>query len=310
MVLRINVPKRIKERWYSIHCGTEFRVGTALSEANVSPEEFKKCWKTVQPTIPKEELFCLFDETFGSGNDVHRKVNFIKDILQRHQDMRKTRLHTLNDHIQNTGRIRTVVESRTRIYVPTRIKERWYSTHGNSIVFLIGTALSKANVNAEEFKKCWRTVQPTIPEEELFRLFDETFGSGNDVHLRVDFIKDILRRYQDSSMVIRETSIVSVAQVSSDDKDVSRARVVDASQRPSIMTSVGSQTQISIGPCVDRHTKDQAKDQFYRDKEFNLDSWFQKHAASDGTVSQNQIDMELVKHALITVTRILDTYSR
>ena len=84
-------------------------------------------------------------------------------------------------------------------------------------------------------------------------------------------------------MIIREASIVSVAQVSSDGNDVSRPRVVPASPRPS-MKSVGSQTQISIGPCVDRHTKDQAKDQFC-DKDFNLDSWFEKHVASDGTVS-------------------------
>ena len=45
------------------------------------------------------------------------------------------------------------------------------------------------------------------------------------------------------------------------------------------------------------------KEQLYRD--FNLDSWFEKHAASDGTVSQNQMHMKLVKHALSTVTRIL-----
>ena len=54
--------------------------------------------------------------------------------------------------------------------------------------------------------------------------------------------------------------------------------------------------------------KDQVKEQFYRD--LNLDSWFEKHATSDGTVTQNQIDMKLVKHALSTVTRILGTYSR
>ena len=104
-----------------------------------------------------------------------------------------TRLHihdTLSYHIQKTRCI--------TINVPTRIKERWRRTRpGNVFQFLISTALSEAKVSAEKFKTCWKRVQPTIPEEELFRLFEKTFGSGDNVHRKVDFINDILRRYQD-----------------------------------------------------------------------------------------------------------------
>ena len=175
---KITVPKRIRERWLKTHGGTEFRVGTAFSEANISSEKFRKCWKTVQPTMSEDDLFCLFDEAFGSDNDVHRKVKFINCILQLHQGMQET------------------VVSRTRIYVPKRIRERWCSYPcGNNVEFLIGTALSQTNVGAEKFKKCWKTVQPTIPEEELFRLFDKTFGSVDNLRGKVDFIKDILQRH-------------------------------------------------------------------------------------------------------------------
>ena len=133
---KITVPKRIRERWLKTHRGTEFRVGTAFSEANISSEKFRKCWKTVQPTMSEDDLFCLFDEAFGSDNDVHRKVKFINCILQLHQGMQET------------------VVSRTRIYVPKRIRERWCSyPSGNNFEFLIGTALSQTNVTAEKFKR-------------------------------------------------------------------------------------------------------------------------------------------------------------
>ena len=288
--ININVPARISKRWLNNHSGTEYRVGSACSQANVNSEKFKECWKTVQPTLSEEELFGLFDGTFGSPgrcqkSNLERKVKFIKHILR----------------LGLQPGTRTV--ERVRINVPRRIKERWCSTHRKGTEFQMGQALSKVHVNAEEFKTCWKTVQRTLSEEDLFDLFIGAFGSGDDVNLKINFIKDILGRYKGPRMVIQETR----TQVSSDDNDVSRASVVSASQRSS-MKSVETQTQISTGSCDDRYTKDQVKDQFFHD--FNLDSWFDKHAASDGTVSQNQIDMGLVKHALSTVTRILGTYSR
>ena len=80
--------------------------------------------------------------------------------------------------------------------MPTRIRERWFKI-GNGFQFLITKALSEAKVSAEEFQTCWKKVQPTIPEEELLRLFKKAFDSRNNIPGRVDFINDILRQYQD-----------------------------------------------------------------------------------------------------------------
>ena len=95
----------------------------------------------------------------------------------------------------NMGRKR---KRRISIKVPSRITARWCNTRpGKNDQFLIGTALSEAKVSEEEFKKCWKKVQPTIPQEDLVRLLVKTFGSGNNLHRKVDFIKHILRRYRD-----------------------------------------------------------------------------------------------------------------
>ena len=83
-----------------------------------------------------------------------------------------------------------------RIMVSTRIKKRWRKIHGNSLQYSINTALSKTKVSAEEFQKCWKRVRPTIPTEDLFRLFEKTFGSGHNLRGKVDFINYILRRCQ------------------------------------------------------------------------------------------------------------------
>ena len=95
--------------------------------------------------------------------------------------------------------------TRTRIKVPVRIGERWRSTRpGNSFQFTITKALEEVKVSVEEWKACWKRVQPTIPEEELFRLFEKTFGSDHNLSSKVDFIKDIVRRCQDMGEPVRE----------------------------------------------------------------------------------------------------------
>ena len=43
-----------------------------------------------------------------------------------------------------------------------------------------------------------------IPAEDLFRLFKKAFGSGHNLRDKVDFIKDIVRRYQDMGDAVRE----------------------------------------------------------------------------------------------------------
>ena len=65
-------------------------------------------------------------------------------------------------------------------------------------------------------------------------------------------------------------------------------------KKPSIM-STGSQTSFPLEPRVPRRTKDEAKDLFDDDEDFDFEVWFAKHARDDGTVSQHQIDLEVLK---------------
>ena len=39
-------------------------------------------------------------------------------------------------------------------------------------------------------------VRSSIPNEELFYLFNNAFGAKNNLSRKLDFIKDILRRYK------------------------------------------------------------------------------------------------------------------
>ena len=110
-----------------------------------------------------------------------------------------TRLHThdtLSNNIQKTRYPRGYI----RIMVPARIRERWCKMHIKALNgFQVYKALSEAKVSSEEFKMYWKRVQPTIPEEDLFRLFKQAFG----LHHKADFINDILRRYQDMGEPVR-----------------------------------------------------------------------------------------------------------
>ena len=92
----------------------------------------------------------------------------------------------------------------TRVCLPSRIRERWHKIHHNSGEFAITKPLAEAKVSPKEFKKCWKRVQPTIPEEDLLRLFNKTFGSGHNLSSKVDFIKDIVRRCQDMGELVCE----------------------------------------------------------------------------------------------------------
>ena len=82
------------------------------------------------------------------------------------------------------------------INVPTRIKQIWRNCHGSSGQFHITKALSTAKVSSKEFRKCWKMVQPMISDEELFCLFDKAFGPHDNLDDKMDFVKDILRRYK------------------------------------------------------------------------------------------------------------------
>ena len=87
--------------------------------------------------------------------------------------------------------------TKTWICVPTRIKQRWCKIHGKGCEFHITKALSMAKVSSKEFRKCWEMVHPMISGEELFCLCDKAFGVHGNLDGKVDFVKDILRRYKD-----------------------------------------------------------------------------------------------------------------
>ena len=81
--------------------------------------------------------------------------------------------------------------------MPTRIEDRWFDSHGvQRACYKIKKSLRRLNVTAQEFKKSWTIVRSSIPDEELFYLFDNAFGAKNSVFSKMDFIKDILRRYK------------------------------------------------------------------------------------------------------------------
>ena len=61
------------------------------------------------------------------------------------------------------------------------------------------------------------------------------------------------------------------------------------------LVSTGSQTNSLRELLVPRRTKDEAKDCFDDDEEFDFEKWFAKHAGEDGTVSQHQIELKLLE---------------
>ena len=87
-------------------------------------------------------------------------------------------------------------DTKTCVCVPKRIKERWCKSHGTGCTFVITKALSMAKVSLKQFRKCWKMVQPMIPDEDLFCLFEKAFDVYGTLGDKVDFIKDVLRRYK------------------------------------------------------------------------------------------------------------------
>jgi len=46
-----------------------------------------------------------------------------------------------------------------------------------------------------------------MSDEEIIRLFKKTFGSGHNLSGKIDFIKDILRRYKGMGEAVRECEV-------------------------------------------------------------------------------------------------------
>lgn len=84
------------------------------------------------------------------------------------------------------------LKSKVSVYVPTRIKERWPKCPS----FCITKALQQLDVSPKIFQACWKQVQPKIRDDELFALLKEAFNGSDKLNRRVDFIKEIFRRYK------------------------------------------------------------------------------------------------------------------
>ena len=79
--------------------------------------------------------------------------------------------------------------------VPARISKRWRECSRSAHGLKFSGALAKAQIKPAEFKKCWRKVKDTIPDNELFHLFDNAHGQFNRSGKEY-FVQDIMRRYK------------------------------------------------------------------------------------------------------------------
>ena len=122
-----------------------------------------------------------------------------------HQD--QTGIHHLRtfvDHISHTH-IQEDVECGTPkmgIRVPNRIVARWGKHVGNKqqtvFQYYIQESVKRANVSADELKKCYRFVFPTMSDGELFNLFKRAGFGQPEMRIgdRIIFVKEIMRRFQ------------------------------------------------------------------------------------------------------------------
>ena len=93
--LAFSMPKRIVTRWGK-HVRKErkarfqYDIHTAVERANVSADEFKKCWAFVASRLSDGELFNLFKRArFGQRNNtrISDKIQFVKEIKRRFELM-------------------------------------------------------------------------------------------------------------------------------------------------------------------------------------------------------------------------------
>ena len=88
------VAKRIEKRWVE-YCNLPQRVNyeymiaaPILQRANVSAEQFKKCWFSLLRGLSNDELFSLFKDSGFSPHQVTGKVPFVKMVLQLYKDLK------------------------------------------------------------------------------------------------------------------------------------------------------------------------------------------------------------------------------
>ena len=103
---------------------------------------------------------------------------------------------SFNTHIQPQKMVKV------SIIVPTWIKARWAELHKlrpqQQYKYTIHPILQRANISAEEFKKCWFSLERRLSNDELFSLFkDSGFSpSHGEVNGRLSFVKMVLQRYK------------------------------------------------------------------------------------------------------------------
>ena len=97
------IPKRLAARWakhYNLRRQERYQYrmfDSTLEKAKVSVNEFKKSWRYVHTQVSDNDLFSLLkDAGFGSAGDKSRtvddRVDFIKNVIQRHKDMTADRV--------------------------------------------------------------------------------------------------------------------------------------------------------------------------------------------------------------------------
>ena len=103
------------------------------------------------------------------------------------------------------------------IEVPNRIKARWVKLHklkqGQRCRYDMCATLKTSNISAEEFKKCWFSLQRRLSNDELFSLFKDSGFSpshGDINNGRSAFVRKVLKQCKDTKVFLRVCPFVSV----------------------------------------------------------------------------------------------------
>ena len=86
-----------------------------------------------------------------------------------------------------------------RLYIPRRIQARWVKHHNlpqtKLYSYRFDSILETAKVNANEFRKFWFFLHPTLPADEIFSLFiDSGFSpKRGDTTGKLAFVRKVLQ---------------------------------------------------------------------------------------------------------------------
>ena len=87
----IEVPKRIKARWVKLHKLKQWQrcrydMSYTLKNSNVSAEEFKKRWGSLQRRLSNDELFALFKDSGFTPSDGNGRLAFVRKVFKQCKD--------------------------------------------------------------------------------------------------------------------------------------------------------------------------------------------------------------------------------